>query len=93
MFCLQGLLLHFTFFSCNRDRASTPSPLSEHFKRGGCRARGPAVTEGSFLAGVHRELSAALIKCQGSVYRGCANLLARAAGRPVSPGAEVPYVD
>ena len=35
----------------------------------------------------------ALIKCQGSVYRGCANLLARAAGRPVLPGAEVPYVD
>ena len=41
----------------------------------------------------HRELSVALIKCQGSVYRGCANLLARAAGRPVLPGAEVPYVD
>ena len=35
----------------------------------------------SFLAGAHRELSAALIKCQGSVYRGCADLLARAAGR------------
>ena len=29
----------------------------------------------------------------GSVYRGCANLLARAAGRLVLPGAEVPYVD
>ena len=43
-------------------------------------ARGPAVTYGSFLAGAHRELSVALIKCQGSVYRGCANLLARAAG-------------
>ena len=56
-------------------------------------ARGPAVTKGSFLAGAHRELSVALIKCQGSVYRGCANLLARAAGRPVLPGAEVPYVD
>ena len=28
-----------------------------------------------------------------AVYRGCANLLARAAGRPVLPGAEVPYVD
>ena len=27
------------------------------------------------------------------MYRGCANLLARAAGRPVLPGAEVPYVD
>ena len=56
-------------------------------------ARGPAVTKGSFLAGAHRELSVALIKCQGSVYRGCANLLARAAGCQVSPGAEVPYVD
>ena len=53
----------------------------------------PAVTKGSFLACAHRELSVALIKCQGSVYRGCANLLARAAGRPVLPGAEVPYVD
>ena len=30
-------------------------------------ARGPAVTKGSFLAGAHRELSAALIKCQGDV--------------------------
>ena len=56
-------------------------------------ARGPAVTKGSFLAGSHRELSVALIKCQGSVYRGCANLLARAAGRQASPGAEVPYED
>ena len=56
-------------------------------------ARGPSVTKGSFLAGAHRELSVALIKCQGSVYRGCANLLARAAGRAVLPGAEVPYVD
>ena len=56
-------------------------------------ARGPAVTKGSFLAGAHRKLSVALIKCQGSVYRGCANLLARAAGRQVSPGAEVPYED
>ena len=56
-------------------------------------ARGPAVTKGSFLAGAHRKLSVALIKCPGSVYRGCANLVARAAGRQVSPGAEVPYVD
>ena len=43
----------------------------------------------SFLAGAHRELSVALIKCQESVYRGCANLMARAACRQVSPGAEV----
>ena len=56
-------------------------------------ARRPAVTKGSFLAGAHWELSLALIKCQGSVYRGCANLLAKTAGRQVSPGAEVPYGD
>ena len=54
-------------------------------------ARGPAVPIGSLLAGAHRQLSVALLKSQGSVYRGCANLLARAAGRQVSPGAEVPY--
>ena len=56
-------------------------------------ARGPAVTKGSFLAGAYRELSVALIKSQGSVYHGGANLVARAAGRQVSPGAEVPYED
>ena len=56
-------------------------------------ARWPAVTTGSFLAGAHRELSVALSKFQGSVYRDCAKLLARAAGRQVSPGAEVPYED
>ena len=55
--------------------------------------RGPAATKGSFLADTDRELSVALIKCQGSVYRGCANLMARATGRQVSPGAEVPYED
>ena len=55
--------------------------------------RGPAVTKGSFLAGAYRELSVALIQCQGSVYRGCANLMARAAGWQASPGAEVPYED
>ena len=48
-------------------------------------AQGPAVTHGSFLAGAYRKLSVALIKCQGSVYRGCAKLMARAAGRQVSP--------
>ena len=56
-------------------------------------ARGPAVTKGFFLAGAHRELSVAMIKCQGSVHRAFANLTARAAGRQVSPGAEVPYED
>ena len=55
-------------------------------------ACGP-VTKGSFLAGAHRELSVALITCQGSVYRCCANVLARAAGRQMTPGAEVPYED
>ena len=54
-------------------------------------ARGPAVTKGSFLAGEHRKLSVALIKCQGSVCRGCANLMARAAGRQVTLGAQVPH--
>ena len=54
--------------------------------------RGPAVTKGSFLAGAHRKLSVALIKCQGSAYRCCANLLARAAGHQVSPRAEVPLL-
>ena len=53
-------------------------------------SQGPAVTKGSLLAGAHRELSVALIKCHGSVYRGCANLMAKAAGRQVSPGAEIP---
>ena len=43
-------------------------------------AQGPAVTKGSCLAGTHHELSVAFIKCQGSVYRGCFNLLARAVG-------------
>ena len=56
-------------------------------------ARGPAVTKGSFLAGAHRDLSAVLIKFPRPVYRGSASLLARAAGRQVSPGAEVPYED
>ena len=56
-------------------------------------AHGPAVTKGSLLAEAHRELSVALIKCQGSMYCGWANLLARAAGRQVSPGAEIPHED
>ena len=56
-------------------------------------ARGPAVTKGSFLAGAHQELSVALIKFQGPVCRSCADILARVAGRQVSPGAEVPYED
>ena len=50
------------------------------------------MTKGSFTAGAHREFSVALTKCQGSVYRG-ANLMARAAGRQVPQGVEVPYED
>ena len=53
--------------------------------------REPAVTKSSFLASTCRELSVALVRCQGAVYRGCTNLLARAAGREVFMGAEMPY--
>ena len=56
-------------------------------------SRGPAVNKGSFLAGAHQELRVALVKCQGWVYCESANLLARAAGRQVSPGTEVLYED
>ena len=56
-------------------------------------ARGPAVTRGSFLAGAHRELSVALIKCQASVYGDCSNYLSIATDRQVSPGAEILYED
>ena len=66
------------------------SPLSEH-QSVVAAARGPAVTKGTFLAGIHRELNAALIKCQRSLYLGGANLLAWAAGRQVSPGVRYPY--
>ena len=65
-----------------------PKTLSED-----AAARGPAVTKGSFLAVAHHEISVALIKCQGSVFVGCGNLMTRAAGRQVSPGAAVPYQD
>ena len=54
-------------------------------------ARGYTVTERSLVADAHRELSVTLIKCQGSEYRDCANLMARAEGCQLSPGAEVPY--
>ena len=56
-------------------------------------ARGPAVSKGYFLAGAHRKVSVASIKCQRSVYRGGAILVQSAAGRQVSPGAEVPNED
>ena len=81
--------------TCNCNTAYLAKPLVRYLNTlsGVAAARGPAVTKGSFLAGAHRELSVALIKCQGSVYRGCATLLAKAAGRQVSPGAEVSYED
>ena len=61
--------------------------------RGAKQIVGAGTDTATFLAGAHRELSVALIKCQGSVHRGCANLLAKAAGHQVSPGAEIPYQD
>ena len=51
------------------------------------------VTRGSFLASAYRELSVALVRSQGSVYRASANMLVRASGRQVVQGAEVPYLD
>jgi hypothetical protein len=44
-------------------------------------ARSLAVTRGSFLARANRELSVAFEQSQGYVYRSCALLLAKAAGR------------
>ena len=49
------------------------------------------MTKCSFLASSHRELSVALVRCQGAVYCGRVKLLARAAGREVFMGAEMPY--
>ena len=42
---------------------------------------------------LNRELSFALVRCQRAVYRGCANLLAGAAGSEVLLGAEMPCVE
>lgn len=39
------------------------------------------------------ELSAVRIQCLGTVSHGCAKWLARAAGREVFKGAEMPYVE
>ena len=55
--------------------------------------RTEGVTRGSFLASAYRELSVALVCGQGSVYRACANVLARASGGQVLEGAEVPFLD
>jgi hypothetical protein len=55
--------------------------------------RSLAVTQGSFLATAHRELSVALVQSQGYVYRSCALLLAKASGRQVLPGADTPFLD
>jgi hypothetical protein len=56
-----------------------------------CRTVG--VTRGSFLASAYRELSVALVRSQGFVYRACANLLARASGGQVLEGSDVPFLD
>jgi hypothetical protein len=50
------------------------------------------VTPGSFLASAHQEMSEALVQSQGYVYHICALLLAKATGRTVLPGADVPYL-
>jgi hypothetical protein len=55
-------------------------------------ARSLAVTRGSFLASAHRELSLAVVKSQGEMYRSCALLLEKAAGRKVLPGADTPFL-
>jgi hypothetical protein len=51
-------------------------------------ARFLAVIWGSFLASSHWEFSVALVQSQGSVYRVCPLLLAKASGRQVLPGAD-----
>jgi hypothetical protein len=44
------------------------------------------VNKGSFLASAFRELSVALVRSQGRVYRSCAKLVARASGRQLVAG-------
>jgi hypothetical protein len=56
-------------------------------------ARSLAVTQGSFLASTHLELSVALVQSQGYVYSFCALLLAKASRRPVLLGADTPFLD
>jgi hypothetical protein len=56
-------------------------------------ARSLAVSQGSFLASAHRELSVALVQSQAYVYPSCALLLAKASGQAVLPGADTPYLD
>ena len=51
------------------------------------------VTRGSFLASAYRELSVALVRGQGSVYRACSSLLVRASRGHVCEGADVPFLD
>jgi hypothetical protein len=51
------------------------------------------VSRGSFLASAYRELSVALVCSKGFVYRASAKLLARASGRPVLEGSDVPFLD
>lgn len=56
-------------------------------------SKNPSLSKGSFLASVYRELSVALVRSQGYVYRSCAALLAKAGGRQFVAGAEFPFVD
>ena len=56
-------------------------------------ASGFVGTKVSFLASAHRELRVALVRRPGAVCRGCASLLARAAGREILFGAEMPSVE
>jgi hypothetical protein len=51
------------------------------------------MSKGSFLASALRELSVALIRSQGHVYRSCAELVARTPGRQLVAGPEVPFLD
>jgi hypothetical protein len=47
-----------------------------------------------FLASAYRELNVGALVCsQGFVYRASANLLAKASGRPVLEGSDVPFLD
>jgi hypothetical protein len=55
--------------------------------------RSLAVTWGSFLAYVHRELCVALVQSQGYVHHSCEMLLAKASGWQVLPEADTPFLD
>jgi hypothetical protein len=56
-------------------------------------ARSVAVTQGSFLASAHWDMSAALVQSQGHVYCCCTMLLTKDAGRQVLDGGDAPFLD